>query len=302
MIFLLPRLLLLYLTVARSNGFSSPPARSPCVQVRQRHPRSNADRKQAARFFSPPSGLAFRPSVEPTKSSTDIDVHDTPRRSSLIPEILRNHAARKDRRRPSSTAIAASRQQQERHHHDRSFSLPSLPRLPSMAKFRSNNLDSNATKQRRRKVLLGLMVMVSSILAAAATAGSTGTSSIGSLMRIGLTWMTRHSKDILKAALLAGLVVATQDFLRSRRRQAIDPTSEWARYAKIPVLRGVALCSVAVQVSVLALLGKQQRMFPTLQARAGRCLADGLLKVGPLYIKLGQIISSQSRLTPRPGA
>jgi predicted unusual protein kinase regulating ubiquinone biosynthesis (AarF/ABC1/UbiB family) len=145
------------------------------------------------------------------------------------------------------------------------------------------------------------MVMVPSILAAAGTARYTGTS-IGSIMRIGLTWMTRHSKGILKAALLAALVVATQDFLRSRRRQAIDPTSEWARYAKIPVLRGLALCSVAVQVSVLALLGKQRRWFPTLQARAGRCLADGLLKVGPLYIKLGQIISSQSRLTPQAWA
>jgi predicted unusual protein kinase regulating ubiquinone biosynthesis (AarF/ABC1/UbiB family) len=276
MIFLVPRLLLLFLTAARSNGFSS------LRQQQQNHPRSNnaADRRKQARtrYFSPPPGLA-----------SDIDVHDTPRRY---------------RRRPSSSAIAASRQQETHNHHDRGFSLHILPRFNSMAKFRSNNVESNVTKQRRRKVLLlGLMVIVvPSILAAAGTARYYTGTSIGSLMRMGLTWMTRHSKGIRNAALLAALVVATQDFLRRRRRQAIDPTSEWARYAEYPVLRGLALCSVAVQVSVLAFLGKQRRLFPTLQARAGRCLVDGLLKVGPLYIKLGQIISSQSQLTPQEWA
>jgi predicted unusual protein kinase regulating ubiquinone biosynthesis (AarF/ABC1/UbiB family) len=111
--------------------------------------------------------------------------------------------------------------------------------------------------------------------------------------------MAHHYKRCLGAAGLAALVVAGQDLVRTRRRQAVDPTSEWSRYARHPILRGLALFTIAAQVTVLALLGRQRRLFPAMQARAGGCLADGLLKVGPLYIKLGQIVSSKSGLLPK---
>ena len=102
-----------------------------------------------------------------------------------------------------------------------------------------------------------------------------------------------------KVAKVAGLAMCASvsiDALRTKRRQSKDPTSEWGRYARHPNLRGLATAyMLLVQVLPLALLG---RSFPRLQRIAGERFAEGLLRIGPLYIKMGQIISSQSQILP----
>ncbi|KAL7575880.1 hypothetical protein ACA910_003193 [Epithemia clementina (nom. ined.)] len=84
-----------------------------------------------------------------------------------------------------------------------------------------------------------------------------------------------------------------------RRRQRIDATSEWERYAKHPGARGRALMSlVFLQVVPLWVLSRLFRA-EKIEAKAGRVFTQGLLQIGPLYCKLGQIISCQEKYVPK---
>lgn len=102
-----------------------------------------------------------------------------------------------------------------------------------------------------------------------------------------------------------------------RQRLAQDATSEWSRYAKHPLARARA-ASHWLLVQLLPLLlrirfvqylvdrkspqqqQKQQQRTLELQKRAGQVFANGLLKLGPLYIKIGQILSCRDKLLPDP--
>lgn len=92
-----------------------------------------------------------------------------------------------------------------------------------------------------------------------------------------------------------------------KRRQALDATSEWGRYARNPGARGRALIALAVSVTLggyararfLQWMGASQKAEQILQI-SGQQLTTGLLQLGPLYIKLGQIISCRSELLPAP--
>ena len=152
----------------------------------------------------------------------------------------------------------------------------------------------------------------------------------------------RHSpraaiRPILTAALLLSVLHAGRDFVRTHRRQTIDTTSEWGRYADDPAARGRALlilCGrivpyvVASQILKLLPGGKKkandangangavngdinndngepsttmtwaQHQSASLQTKSGSLFADGLLRLGPLYIKMGQILSCRENLLP----
>jgi predicted unusual protein kinase regulating ubiquinone biosynthesis (AarF/ABC1/UbiB family) len=77
-----------------------------------------------------------------------------------------------------------------------------------------------------------------------------------------------------------------------KKRQEKLATSEWARYAEHPSARGRAIMWLLTQQTVFLILSKvlwfRRR---AIQEYAGKHFADSLLKLGPLYIKLGQIIS-----------
>lgn len=101
---------------------------------------------------------------------------------------------------------------------------------------------------------------------------------------------------LVKWGLVGTFTALALDAFRTSRRQAKDLTSEWGRYSRHPNLRGLATTHMLLlQVLPLAVLG---RFFPRIQRRAGQAFANGLLKIGPLYVKMGQIISSQSQLLP----
>uniref|UniRef100_A0A7S3V4W0 ABC1 atypical kinase-like domain-containing protein n=1 Tax=Chaetoceros debilis TaxID=122233 RepID=A0A7S3V4W0_9STRA len=154
--------------------------------------------------------------------------------------------------------------------------------------------------------------------------------------------VTRKNVPVLIALILACNII--QDTFRSKRRQQIDPTSEWGRYADRPSIRGRALFSLMGRVAFmltyarivnylpggdLFLFGKRRRnrtkgkgnievsndknkinhnigtgtswaaiKASTVRERAGEVFAEGLLRLGPLYIKIGQILSCRKDLLP----
>jgi len=124
----------------------------------------------------------------------------------------------------------------------------------------------------------------------------------------------------------------TLDMITTKKRQRMDATSEWGRYADHPSIRGRALFGLMGRISMLLLFarvintllpGGEYALFrkkinaenkenattelpKTWAARkagqirtyAGSKFSDGLLRLGPLYIKIGQILSCRENLLP----
>lgn len=109
----------------------------------------------------------------------------------------------------------------------------------------------------------------------------------------------------------------------AHKRQKIDATSEWGRYADAPAARGMALTVTmmklapytALPVIIEKITGRSKKSgddysgYNTkeeyesskahrLRKTGGKLFADGLLRLGPLYIKIGQILSCQENLFP----
>lgn len=105
-----------------------------------------------------------------------------------------------------------------------------------------------------------------------------------------------------------------------QQRQTIDPTSEWERYAQYPVARTMAIFQIflfqmvpiSLRIIVLQQLQKVMTRIidPSLKdryeirivqwkERMGQIFANGLLQLGPLYIKMGQILSCRENLLPK---
>ena len=95
------------------------------------------------------------------------------------------------------------------------------------------------------------------------------------------------------------------DGMAARNRQKLDATSEWGQYADNPAARGQALTLLMIQITpyaiIPALLDKlfsktkredlskeeyESTRAHKLRKRGGELFADGLLKLGPLYVKV----------------
>ena len=80
----------------------------------------------------------------------------------------------------------------------------------------------------------------------------------------------------------------------------MDATSEWTRYASNPGARGRAIMMICLSFVPFWI----KEVFSTkegkskLRSKSGELFANSLLKLGPLYIKLGQIISCREKLLP----
>jgi len=106
----------------------------------------------------------------------------------------------------------------------------------------------------------------------------------------------------------------------AHRRQRVDATSEWGRYADFPSARGMALMALMMKLIPYVILpgviesitgktkdgddyngytNKQEYELSKahkMRRRGGEVFADGLLRLGPLYIKIGQILSCRENL------
>lgn len=111
----------------------------------------------------------------------------------------------------------------------------------------------------------------------------------------------RLLKTALKALALWLIITSTVQQIRVKRRQSLDATSEWGRYAAHPGARGRAVLSLSLQILPFWLAGLVYRTKAArhyLRTRSGKLFANGLLQLGPLYIKLGQIVSCRENLLP----
>jgi hypothetical protein len=98
------------------------------------------------------------------------------------------------------------------------------------------------------------------------------------------TTMIRTAWKIVKISFLAILVIRQW---RLRKRQSLDATSEWSRYANYPGTRARALGSLLclqlfplwLVTRILQLSGREERAH-RMRTRAGNVFADGLLRLG----------------------
>lgn len=131
-------------------------------------------------------------------------------------------------------------------------------------------------------------------------------------------------KGIALCSMLCMALYLLIDLIQTKKRQSNDPTSEWARYADHPSTRGralfgsmgrVALLHLSAMIATRILPGGEHFLFRTrretnrksswgaqkatnIQKRAGEIFAEALLRLGPLYIKIGQILSCRENLLP----
>jgi hypothetical protein len=104
-------------------------------------------------------------------------------------------------------------------------------------------------------------------------------------------------KSILKTALAVWTVRLAYSNYQVKKRQANLATSEWSRYARYPGARGRTILWLTVQQAILILASQIVRTRRSaIRQHAGHHFADSLLKLGPLYIKLGQIMSCRKNL------
>ena len=120
-------------------------------------------------------------------------------------------------------------------------------------------------------------------------------------------------KFVATAIALFLTAISLRDTIEARRRQAIDETSEWGKYADYPSVRGRALAALMLKMIPYILLAKILNSFSTMKfqsstwfrrkthqvhKQSGEILVKGLLRLGPLYIKMGQILSCRKELLP----
>jgi predicted unusual protein kinase regulating ubiquinone biosynthesis (AarF/ABC1/UbiB family) len=105
-------------------------------------------------------------------------------------------------------------------------------------------------------------------------------------------------RKLFQAAISVWLVTVAVSTYRTKQRQTKDATSEWGRFAQQPGARARAISWLITRQSFLVLFSKLVRNKWRSQIRefAGRQFAQGLLQLGPLYIKLGQIVSCRKNL------
>jgi hypothetical protein len=125
-----------------------------------------------------------------------------------------------------------------------------------------------------------------------------------SLQYLNLVLETIPWKPLARIVIIVWLVVSILSTIQTHRRQDQDATSEWSRYAEKPAARGRAILWLLLQQACLLfmarltslLAGQQHSTATRIRQYAGHAFSNGLLKLGPLYIKLGQIVSCRKGL------
>lgn len=132
----------------------------------------------------------------------------------------------------------------------------------------------------------------------------------------------KNVKAVVYSALAFMTVLNLIEGYRARQRQKVDATSEWGRYSDKPAARGMALSLLMMKLVPYTVLPSVLEFFSGkvkgedgkyiydssdeykasrphhLRERGGELFADGLLRLGPLYIKIGQILSCRENLFP----
>lgn len=113
-------------------------------------------------------------------------------------------------------------------------------------------------------------------------------------------WCRRHV--LAAAAVVLAAVWWRRDITAARRRQASDMTSEWTRFSRNPGARGAALTVGLLRLVPLVIrakLARSEQAASALRSQAGEKLKSELIKLGPTYVKVGQIVSCRDELLPK---
>ena len=105
-------------------------------------------------------------------------------------------------------------------------------------------------------------------------------------------------KNIVRSFLTVWILSTVIHLVQVKHRQNKDATSEWNYYAGHPGARGRAIAWLLTEQALLVLFSETILRMKRSEVRiiAGRRFANKLLQLGPLYIKLGQIISCRKNL------
>jgi predicted unusual protein kinase regulating ubiquinone biosynthesis (AarF/ABC1/UbiB family) len=178
----------------------------------------------------------------------------------------------------------------------------------------NNNMLARTSKRHLFTIFSTLWLLPQRALATSASAATTTTTTTSALtssqlasqmlllFHSTLRWIKAEKRTIVTTAVSIFILRTTVKWIRCKRRQALDATSEWGRYAKHPGARGRALLTLALfKVLPLWILSKvvpNNRFRQRILKFSGRLFARGLIQLGALYIKLGQIVSSREDLLP----
>jgi hypothetical protein len=178
------------------------------------------------------------------------------------------------------------------------------PSYQESSLFGSSSL-SSSSKRRGPNVLEALLnviqrnkniwlVPVLAVLVLPRWVGRVSVSSLNFLFET-LPW-----KVIARVAVLVWILVSILSTIHTNQRQAKDATSEWQRFSRRPGARGRAILWLLVKQAFFILAAQITAGFSAdatlIRQKAGRAFSNSLLKLGPLYIKLGQIVSCRPGL------
>ena len=127
-------------------------------------------------------------------------------------------------------------------------------------------------------------------------------------------WMSLTTTTTTALLLLFSLYSIYTTY-RTQQRQRIDPTSEWERYAQYPLARTMAILQIVLfqmlPMSIRIIFYQQyhrrtkssgkeryEAQITLWKEQMGLVFSQGLLQLGPLYIKMGQILSCRQNLLP----
>ena len=197
----------------------------------------------------------------------------------------------------------------------------------------------------------GLSTMAASACAALAAFSARLSTNLQSTLTSFLATIRTSPRSAIKPIVYTSLIIyaltTLWDVVATRKRQSIDATSEWGRYADDPAARGKALMILCMQITPYLMVAQLLKLLPggksktdkkvaekkvngvngavngskvngastkandddqpttwaqrkseSLKTKSGNLFADGLLRLGPLYIKIGQILSCRENLLP----
>ena len=202
----------------------------------------------------------------------------------------------------------------------------------------------------------GLSTAATSVVAALAALGARLSTNLQSTLTNFLATLRTSPRLAIKPIVYTSLIIyalaTLWDAVATRKRQSVDATSEWGRYADDPAARGKALMILCMQITPYLMVAQLLKLLPggnskadkkekgaekkvngvngangavngskvngttaktndgdqpttwaqrkseSLKTKSGNLFADGLLRLGPLYIKIGQILSCRENLLP----
>ena len=189
-------------------------------------------------------------------------------------------------------------QRQRRQRHDPSIHVAHQDRFRSQLWIISSDTVNVETTKRRESfrtiVRIGVTILTSMLLTTRKVLAET--------TKVATKPVRRMIQTLAAVVFIYMSITVLLESRNSQRRQASDPTSEWSRYSSNPGARGRAVVMIGLSLApiwIKQIFSRKEEEKRRLRTKSGEHFAESLLKLGPLYIKLGQIMSCREKLLPK---